>query len=131
MVCIRKDYPGDHARQRHLMFIKANWDLLAMAAYKGYLESGRGMVVVDSDSFVDMPVGVTVRFNVAYVSEGSDALKKMKGWPGNKESSWVKQYDPSSTMLVGFCRQDGGFSSYRIQGLGGGIPEQIYKQYNG
>jgi len=128
MVVERKNYPGDYIRKRHLMFVRANWRLLAREAYRGFLRSGRGMVIVDNDDFVRMPVGVVVGFKLAYIAEGRPELTALGGWPGDKEARWVREYDPSTTMLVGVCRQDGGISSYRVQGVGDEIPEKLYKQ---
>ena len=122
MVMERKDYPGDQVRDRHLMFIRANWKELALEAYKGFLQSGPGMIIVDSDDFVQMPVGAVVGFKLAYVGREAEELAELASWPGDKEAMWIRDYDASTTMLVGFCRQDGGFSSYRVQGIGEDIP---------
>ena len=114
MVCTIE--PGENRRERHLAFIHANIDQLAEAAREGHRESGRGMLLMDDADFVDKPRGVLTEYRRVYVSLGSPEFDLLGGhWPGERENRWVAEYDPATTMLVTFAREDGGVSSYRIR----------------
>ena len=124
-------HPGSKVRERHISFIQANWEQLAAEAYKGYKDNGRGMLVVDDSDFVKKPRGRMTKFKMTYVAEGSAELKGIGGWPGKKEAGWVKDYEPETTLLIGFARTDTGFSSYRIVGVGDGIPLMAWQRSRG
>ena len=114
MICIPE--PGESRRERHLAFIEANIGQLAQAARDGYREYGRGMLLMDDGDFVDKPRGVLTEYRRVYVAEGTPEFETLGGkWPGEREAAWVAEYDPESTMLVGFARTDGGVSSYRVR----------------
>ena len=81
------------------------------------------MVFVDEGCFIDKPAGVITKISLKYVAQEDDDFKAMDG----KEALWVKSYDAKLCMLIAFVRNDGGLSSYNIQGGGGGTPEEIYK----
>ena len=106
---------GESRRERHGAFIEANIRALAKAAIDGYQQQGRGMLLLDDSDFIDKPRGQLTGYRCAYVAEGSDAFKAMGSkWPGEKETAWVADYDPTNTMLLGITRKDNGFSSYRV-----------------
>ena len=108
--------PGESRRERHLAFIEANVDQLADAARYGYRERGRGMLLMDDADFIGKPRGVLTKYRRAYVAEGTPEFDALGGhWPGKKEAAWVAEYDPDTTMLVGFARTDSGVSSYRVR----------------
>ena len=46
-----------------------------------------------------------------YITETSPGFEDVLG---AKERAWVRDYNPAITLLVGFVREDGGFSSYRL-----------------
>jgi hypothetical protein len=116
-------------RQKHLDFIHANWPILAAESFKGFKKNGRGMLVVNEVDFVSKPKGVFVKFSCYYVAEGSQEFIAMGGrWPGDKEAGWVMAYNGETTILIGFPRTDGGISSYKIDGLGGGSPMAMYQR---
>jgi hypothetical protein len=114
--------PGESRRERHLAFIEVNIKQLAVAAREGYLEHGRGMLLMDDGDFLDKPRGVLTEYRRVYVAEGSPELDALGHWPGGKEACWVAEYDADTTMLVGVARTDGGVSSYRVR-FGAGIVE--------
>ncbi len=124
MVFIRRDHPGEEARNAHIAFIQANWSALAKAAYWYYLTEGRGMVLVEESAFMNRPRGTVVRYQLAYMPQSSKEYSKVVP---DKEAEWVRTYEPEKTLLVGFIRQDGGLSSYRMDGLGGGAPKKLYE----
>ena len=107
--------PGESRRERHLAFIEANIGQLSAAACEGYRQYGRGMLLMDDGDFVDKPRGVLTEYRRGYVAEGTREFDTLGHWPGAKEACWVAEYDPGTTMLVGFARTDGGVSSYRIR----------------
>jgi hypothetical protein len=108
--------PGESRRERHLAFIEANVDQLSTAATAGFRVHGRGMLLMDDADFVDKPRGVLTRYRRVYVAEGTPEFDQLGGkWPGRKEEGWVTEYDPDTTMLIGFARTDGGICSYRVR----------------
>ena len=124
MVTIRRGHPGEEARRAHIEFITVNWNSIAKAAYRHYLAQGRGMVLVDEADFMNRPRGAVVRYQLAYLPHSSKEFPRIVP---DKEAEWVRTYDPEKTILVGFLRQDGGLSSYRMDGLGGGAPKKLYE----
>lgn len=128
----KEDRPDPKVRERHLSFIHANWDQLASAAYHGFKERGRGMIMLDDRDFIDKPRGRFTKFRMAYVAEGSDELNTMEDrWPGKKEAGWVEGYNPSKTVLVCFTRKDGGVSSYKVDGVGDRLPVMLHGLHRG
>lgn len=125
-------HPGDNVRERHLSFIRANFEQLAAECYRGFLEHGRGMLLGDESDFAEPPRGHLTKFKLAYMAEENAVFKAAGGkWPGgnaDKEARWVKEYDPETTVLIAFTRRDGGVSSYRIEGLGDGTPLCAYNR---
>ena len=116
-----KAFPRGDVRSRHLSFITANFEQLAAAAYAGFLEDGRGMILLADEDFIKKPLGVFVKFRQCYMAKGSKIFAAAGNkLPGDKEEGWVAEYDPKRTLLVAFSRS-GGISSYRILGVGAGI----------
>lgn len=114
-------------RARHLMFLQANLAMLSAMTYQGFLDHGRGMLMLDDSDFVDKPPGVLTTFRAVYVAAGSAELLAMGGkWPGEKEAGWVETYDPRTTALFGFIRKDVGSSSYNLTGPVDGTPEVLH-----
>jgi hypothetical protein len=107
--------PGESRHERHLAFIEANIEQLATAACEGFRQHGRGMLIMDDADFIKKPRGVLTKYRRVYVAEGTPEFDELGAWPGEKEVGWLKDYDPASTMLVGFARTDGGVSSYRVR----------------
>ena len=90
------------------------------------------MVIIDEADFIGKPVGGFCKFGLVYVAQGSPEFMVMGGkWPGDKETQWVKDYFPQETMLVGITRNDGGVSSYKIEGRGDGTPLLCYERAKG
>lgn len=128
-----KGHPGDHVRDRHVRFLQTNFEQLGAMAFKGFLEKGKGMLLLDEEDFAHKPVGVLVKFRAGYVAEGSPEFKAMGGeWPGDgKEAGWVKEYDPAKTALFCITRRDSGVSSYRVHGIPGHRPFECYGRSRG
>lgn len=109
------EHPGESLRARHIDFLQVNFPGLAELAYKGYLEKGRGMVVIDEASFMNPPPGVLAEIKIAYISADDENFTKLGvDWPGDKEAEWVRSYNPKTTVLFSFSRCDGGVSSYLL-----------------
>ena len=127
-----KGHPGERVRKAHVSFVQANFEQLAAESYKQYIEHGRGMLVLSDEEFVDKPSGMLIKYAMGYMIEGSDLyVAAGNKWPGKKEAGWVEDYDPKTTMLIAFSRSDGGISSYRVSGLGDGVPELAYMRSKG
>lgn len=101
---------------RHKRFLGANWELLAAFAWEHCQREGRGAVFVREEDFVYAPEPRLTGIRLNYVAEGSNALQQAGGWPGEKESNWVKTYDPDARVVVMVLRVDGGLSGYLIGG---------------
>lgn len=120
-------------REKHLAFVQANWTGLAVLAYAGFLEKGRGMLFIDEKGWIHLPPGVICKARTSYIAEGSPEFAKMGQWPGgkNKEARWVQEYDPATTILFCFLRIEPGMetSCYRITGLPGGFhPKECWER---
>ena len=126
MVFIKRNHPGKKVRQRHLEFINANWDLLALEAFKGYMKNGkRGLLVINEEDFIHAPRGVAVKFKMGFFEEGSAPFDRVIG---EKERKWFtsEPYDPDVAMCISMVRGDEGLSSYRVQGLWERTPKALY-----
>ncbi len=124
-----KKHPGKKTRQRHIDFIRANWQALTHAAFQGFKKHGRGAIIISEEDFMTKPPGVPTKYSLGYLFEGSDAFKLAGNkWPGEKEASWVQTYDPEKTMLVMISRIDGGVSSYRLDGIGASVPSMAQQR---
>ena len=107
--------PGESRRERHLAFVEANIEQLAQAGREGYRKHGRGMLLMDDTDFIEKPRGVLTSYRRVYVAEKTPDFEQLGcRWPGEKEGRWVSEYEPDSTILIGFARSDGGISSYRV-----------------
>ncbi len=127
MIMERKDHPGDKVRARHLDFIKANFELLATIAYKGYLEHGRGLVAVIEADFLNKPKGIQAEIRMTYMA-AHNAVASLPCLAEDKEQKWLHEYDPDNGLVIGFLRTDGGFSSYNMKGLNQNAPKAIYER---
>lgn len=128
MVFIKRHHPGKRVRQQHLEFINANWDLLALEAFKGWLAHGkRGLLTINEADFIDKPRGVEVKFQMGYFEEGSAQFDKVAG-PTERKWFSSEPYDPDIAMCVCFIRGDEGISSYRVQGLWERTPKALYQK---
>ena len=74
--------------------------------------SCRGAVVAEERDFIHAPEPQYARISLRYIAEGSPRLQELGGWPGDKESGWVKTYDPDARLVVFIVREDKGVSSY-------------------
>lgn len=120
-------------RGKHLNFLQANWSSLAALAYGEFVAKGRGMLIIDDGAFINKPRGQFTKYSAVYVAENSPEFATLGGkWPGDREARWVREYDPTTTVLFGFSRSDdGGESSYRIEGRGDGVPVLCYARSQG
>jgi len=99
---------------RHKRFLQANWRGLAAFAWEHYQQQGRGAVVADENDFVHADTPQYAAIRLRYVAEDTPLLKEIGGWPGDKESNWVKTYDPDARVVVLIVRDNGGTSGYLI-----------------
>ena len=99
---------------RHKRFLSANWLLFAAFSWEHYQKQGRGAVVADERDFIHAPESRYTKIALRYVAENTKLLKKMGGWPGDKEAGWVRTYDPDARVVLFIIREKGGVSSYLI-----------------
>lgn len=126
MVAFRnRDHPGDDVRRQHVNFIRAFWELLAFHGYKRFLEEGAGLVVVNESDFLNKSLFQMKGIEIGYITKTTPIFKDLLA---EQELGWFKTYDAETTLLVGFVRSDNGFSSYRIQGLPGGTPKELFEK---
>ena len=111
-------------REQHLAFIRTHWIPLALSAYEGFVERGRGFLMLLE---ADTKPNNAGSFTTNYLGENEAMrINPTKPWPGDKEATWVKEYDPAVDALIGVLRDDGGVSSYRVQGQNAGLPKTLY-----
>jgi len=128
MVFQRKDFPGEKVRRQYIDFIQINWALLCTVAYTGFLEKGKGMVVVPDEDFITKPQGVLAEIRITFMAENDPVLQKLIG---DQERGWFldASLSPDRTLLIGFVRSlDDGFSSFRVDGVGENAPKQIHER---
>jgi hypothetical protein len=117
------DLDNDSVR---LEFLKINYQLIAAVGWQGYLESGRGVVLIDStratyskESGVSPRqrwlLGTTPGF---FLGEGDEAFQTLMNgsWPDAETTRRVANYDPTQTVitLIGLGGERGDFI---VQGL--------------
>jgi len=124
MVFIKREHPGMRDRNAHIEFTMANWKTLAKAAYDHYLKQGRGILLINESDFMNQPKGTIVKYQIGYLPQ---TTQEFVDGIEEKEAGWVAEYDAGTTLLIGFLRQDGGLSSYRIDGVGDGTPKALYE----
>ena len=61
-----------------------------------------------------VPRFTTIRLN--YVAESSPELRAAGGWPGDRESAWVRTYNPDQRVIVIVLREGKGTSAYLAGG---------------
>lgn len=119
--------PTPEQREQHLRFLRTHWIPIAVAAYQGFVEHGRGFLMLLESDIKGFRPGAVVKFNVSFLGEKEAMrLNPEKPWPGDKEATWVKEYDPDVTVLIGILRDDNGISSYRVLGQYAGLPKTLY-----
>lgn len=125
MVALRKDYPGDEIRRQHVEFCRTFWQLLAFESYKRSLTEGAGVLLVKETDFLNKSLSEISGIEVGFVTAATPGFEKVLS---AQEIGWLKNHDFSTTLLIGFVRGDDGFSSYRIVGLPGRTPKEIFER---
>ena len=125
MVYIKRDYPGDAERNAHVEFVARHWDSLAKAAYKFFLEKGRGIMLVSTSEIPIKPKGAVTQVQIGYLALSATNFGQLMA-DKNKETGWIREYEPAKTLLVAFLRSDDGMSSYKIDGIGSRRPKDLY-----
>lgn len=126
MVFGKSNVPSAYVRFRHQDFLSINWDLLAMAAYTFYLAHGAGLILVEEKEFMPFPSGVLREIPMRYVTATSPDYEEVLG---PKEKAWLKDYDMTIQVLVGFARIGGGYSSYKINAVSPDrTPKALYER---
>jgi hypothetical protein len=119
-------------RMRHIEFIRVNFPSLAAEAYRRFLQAGPGILLLNENDFLNRPVGQIVKYGMAFIHTDTDEFKALSvDFSADKESNWVKEYNPKTTVLIGISRIGGGLSSYRIDGVGDGTPLLCWQRTHG
>ena len=102
----RPSIPDWAAKERasDLAWIKENWHIFWPAAERGYKESGRGAIVVDTTS---RPTGEGNPF--IYLPEVE--IEKMDDPDALR---MVRQYDPTWELVAMLLKSEGRVSTYRV-----------------
>jgi hypothetical protein len=82
----------------------SHWDTLALTAYGGFTDEGRGAVIFQTE-------GKNTRG--FYCSEG-EAQKQAAGWPDEQTAEKVRTYDPETQVVCILMHPDGGQSVHRL-----------------
>lgn len=101
---------------KHKSFLQANWNLIGAFAWEHFQEEGRGAVFVPEEDFIHSKHTSFASIGFRYFTEKSEAFKIAGGWPGDKECDWVQTYDPSTHVVILVVGNNGGISSYLING---------------
>lgn len=94
--------------------MNANWRSLAAFAWEKHLASGRGLVMVPEDDFVQASSPQFAALRIRYVPAQSPELAHLPEWDGGKEQAWLDTYDPAQKIIVMILRDGGGTSGYLI-----------------
>src|SRR5262245_50491249 len=105
--------------------VNDNWAILAAFAWKHYLESGRGAVMVRVDEWVQAGQdGQALDVHVTYLPDG-DAARLT-----SDTAEFIAQYDPRSEVVILFTGLDtGGNLAYRCKTGDGPLPPDALRLY--
>jgi hypothetical protein len=81
----------------HETMLRAQWPDFAGFAYAGFLNEGRGAMVVDLKRGVMTENGLLIPS--FYAAEGSDKLARLGGWPSPEIAEAVRDYDPELDVV--------------------------------
>jgi hypothetical protein len=113
-------------RERHVDFIRANWNLLCCIAYKNFLEKGGGMVVVVEEDFINEKQAVLAKIRITYFQPKELIEGNLIG---EQEKGWLQDYEAAHTLLIIFLREKGtGADSYRLNGFLPNNPQTIFER---
>ena len=88
-------------------WINENWEPIAGLAWAGYLEGGRGAMLIDFEELEGDEM------NVMYFSE-NDIQSTFEGWPDPQLAELVEKYDPETEIVVIFRHPEEETSYYRL-----------------
>src|SRR5215472_7847596 len=87
----------DQSRDSLYQRIYEEWDKLAGLAYKGYLQCGRGVLVIKEQEALLVEGTATV--SVEFVAERDQEPVERGGWSDESVARGVKEYDPRNEFL--------------------------------
>jgi hypothetical protein len=96
-----------------VVYIRRNWLLLAAAAWRGFLQQGRGAILIDL-SLGMMPVA-------CYRTWLSDALSS--AWPSARIARQIRDYNPRHEAIFLVLRDDDTITTYCLAGHGMSPPD--------
>jgi len=96
--------------EAHLAFIRSQWRDFAAFAWEKYTIEGRGGIVVDLRKASKTSQNLQVP--TFYVSNGSERLEKLGGWPDEEIANSIKSYDPEQDVIFIFLRLNGDVYNY-------------------
>jgi len=100
--------PVEETREDHLKFLFHSWDLLAAAAWEGFLAEGRGAIIIDPKESSQWSS------SVIYMPESRPRPPGVSTWPDPEVEEMVAKYDPEREVVVLILRLDGDVSAYRL-----------------
>lgn len=105
--------------QIHTQYIVENWEQLAPLAWRGYLEQGRGCIVIEAAD--KSREGYLM---VYYLSE--QTLREREVWDLHPVSEPILEYDPNEEIVVLFRLPDMQQPVYKINIPDAPKPPEIY-----
>jgi hypothetical protein len=120
MVFARRQSPSAKRKAQHKEFIAANWPMIAVNCYQGFLAHGRGSWVTPEEEFVNDAPGISKQMRMTYLT-----AKELLDANMEHEQKIVATYDPETEVVVTFLRDDGGMSMYKVRGLPGSTPQML------
>ncbi len=100
----------------HVEFIHLNWDQLAAGAWEGFLEVGRGAMVIDLAAPHEHAHGGYWEENLttgSYIPDQNPESGTPTDWPTADVSQLVRAYDPEQEVVVVILGEDDQMSVYR------------------
>lgn len=108
--------PPSDSGDSHVEFIHLNWDQLAAGAWEGFLEAGRGAMVIDLAASPAQSPGGYWEENLttgSYIPDQNPDSGTPTEWPTPDVSQLVKAYNPEQEVVVVILGEDDQMSVYR------------------
>ena len=105
---------GQHAiTEDDVVYIRCNWLVLAAEAWRGFMDHGRGAILID--------LGLGMLPVACYRTRLSDVLST--AWPSEAIAWQIRHYDPRNEAIFLVLRDDGTIRTYRLASCSLSPPE--------
>ena len=101
---------GDRVYVVSQQLIANNIELISAKSWEGYQQEGRGILLIDSGTFDGLDAAPNP---LTYISD-KQIQETVAGWPAERVTGLVKQYDPENEMIV-VVKWRGEVGGYRLK----------------